>query len=78
MIEIRVLPDGKLWAWKLRQKGREWIACKATSRKKKADVQGSAVRAADMLRAEGADVDLHLGYVNHCWAQIVGDSEPQQ
>lgn len=63
MIEIKVLPDGDKWTWKLRQKGRCWIAQKETAREDKSDARKSAKRMAEMLRAEGVEVDLHLGAV---------------
>ena len=68
MVEIKVLPDGDEWTWKLRRKGGEWIARKETSVKRKFQAQKSAERASIMLEAEGVEVDLHLGYVNRCWS----------
>ncbi len=63
MIEIRVLPDGKLWTWKLRLPGGCWLARKNTSRKDKCDVRKSAKRFAEMLSGEGVKVKLELGPV---------------
>ncbi len=75
MLEIKVLPDGKLWTWRLRQKGRTCIARKNVSVKKKVEARRSAERMADMLRGEGVEVDLQLGYINRCWCAMGTDCD---
>ena len=66
MIEIKVLPAGDKWTWKLRQTGRAWVCRKETAIADKKEVRRSAMRMAKLLGSYGHEVKIDLGYTRPC------------